>query len=70
MTLRRMIIDYLTKSNKGVIEYSRLSDIELFDYFVRYVKDKSFNEGYDQCCRDDPDIDNIVYLVQDMSYEK
>lgn len=63
MNLRQMMIKHLNRINNRITDYGTFPDIELFEHFVKVLECNAYNKGYDQCCKDDPDVDNITYLV-------
>lgn len=67
MTIREAILRNILRINKDINYpsgyFDIMNDLQLLQYHNDCLYMKAYNEGYDDCCKDNPDNDNVTYLT-------
>lgn len=61
--LRQLILQDLNPKGEQPTKFDLMNDELLFKYYKDRLYARAYNKGFDDCCRDNPDIDSITYLV-------
>lgn len=67
MTIRDSLIKNILKINEGVNYtgdyFDIMNDLQLLQYHNDCLYMKAYNDGYEGCCKDNPDNDNVTCLT-------